>query len=41
MAEEKQLSVEDLKMWVEFVTFEKINGVGTYRKANQTIRTFS
>lgn len=26
MAEEKQLSVEDLKMWVEFVTFEKING---------------
>lgn len=26
MAEEKQLSVADLKMWVEFVTFEKING---------------
>lgn len=26
MAEEKQLSVEDLKMWVEFVTFETING---------------
>lgn len=26
MAEEKQLSLEDLKMWVEFVTFEKING---------------
>lgn len=26
MTEEKQLSVEDLKMWVEFVTFEKING---------------
>lgn len=26
MAEEKQLSTEDLKMWVEFITFGKING---------------
>lgn len=26
MAEEKQLSTEDLKMWVEFITFGKVNG---------------